>query len=131
MFRGFGVEIVRLLRVNVLPVVAFAAMAVGLKLQLWLDGHERAILPEKLVGLVARMVQVTDEVPMIAEMVGFFAVRENWDRPVPERETLCGLPVALSLMLSVPLRTPLAVGAKITLAVQLWPAPRALSLIHI
>ena len=44
---------------------------------------------------------------------------------MPERETLCGLPVALSLMVRVPVRTPLAVGAKITLAVQLWPGPRA------
>ena len=78
---GFGVAIVMLLKVNVLPVAPFtdgkAVMADGLKLQVWLDGHDRAILPLNPEELVARMVQVTDVVPLIAEMVGFFATTVN------------------------------------------------------
>jgi hypothetical protein len=42
--------------------------------------------------------------------------------PVPERLTVWGLPAALSEMLRVPLRVPLAVGVKTTLIVQLFPA---------
>ena len=42
--------------------------------------------------------------------------------PVPVRVTDCGLPVALSLMATVAVRVPGAVGAKVTLIVQLPPA---------
>ena len=42
--------------------------------------------------------------------------------PVPERLTVCGLPLALSAMLSVAERAPLAEGVKLTLMVQLAPA---------
>ena len=42
--------------------------------------------------------------------------------PVPERLTVWGLPAALSEMLRVPLRVPVAVGVKVTLIVQLAPA---------
>ncbi len=42
--------------------------------------------------------------------------------PVPLRPTVCGLPAALSLMLSVALRVPVAVGVKVTLIEQLAPA---------
>jgi hypothetical protein len=38
--------------------------------------------------------------------------------PVPRRFTLCGTPVALSIMRRVPLRVPFAVGVKITPIVQ-------------
>ena len=38
--------------------------------------------------------------------------------PVPVRETVCGLFAALSVMVSMPLRVPLAVGVKVTLTVQ-------------
>lgn len=43
-------------------------------------------------------------------------------QPVPERGTVCGLPPALSVIVSVPLRAPTAVGANVTLIVQLVPA---------
>jgi hypothetical protein len=43
--------------------------------------------------------------------------------PVPVRLTDCGLPLALSVMVRVPLRTPVVVGVKVTLIVQLAPAP--------
>ena len=42
--------------------------------------------------------------------------------PVPERPTVCGLPLALSAMLSVAARAPLAEGVKVRLRVQLAPA---------
>ena len=38
---------------------------------------------------------------------------------VPERATICGLPLALSVMLTEAERLPLAVGVKVTLIVQL------------
>jgi len=44
--------------------------------------------------------------------------------PVPVRDTLCGLPVALSVMLTLAVRLPVAVGLKVTLIVQFAPAAR-------
>ena len=42
--------------------------------------------------------------------------------PVPEKLTVCGLPLALSVMLTAAVRLPLAAGVKVTLIVQLAPA---------
>ena len=42
--------------------------------------------------------------------------------PVPERLTVCGLALALSVMLTEALRVPEAEGVKVTLIVQLAPA---------
>ena len=42
--------------------------------------------------------------------------------PVPERLTVCGLPVALSVIVTVAVRLPVAAGVKVTLIVQLPPA---------
>ncbi len=39
--------------------------------------------------------------------------------PVPERLTVCGLPLALSVIASVELSAPVVVGVKVTLIVQL------------
>jgi len=44
--------------------------------------------------------------------------------PVPLNETFCGLPAALSVTDSVPVRLPVPVGVNVTLIVQLAPAPR-------
>ncbi len=44
--------------------------------------------------------------------------------PVPESETVCGEPVALSATLRVAVREPVAVGVKITDMVQLEPVAR-------
>ena len=44
--------------------------------------------------------------------------------PVPERATVCGLPVALSVTVIVPGRLPTAVGVNVTLMEQLAPAAR-------
>jgi hypothetical protein len=42
--------------------------------------------------------------------------------PVPVKATVCGLPLALSAIVRVPLRAPAAVGVKVTLIAQLAPA---------
>jgi hypothetical protein len=42
--------------------------------------------------------------------------------PLPVSVTVCGLPEALSVSVSVPVRAPLAVGVNVTLIVQLPPA---------
>ena len=42
--------------------------------------------------------------------------------PVPVREMMCGLPVALSVMVMAPVLVPVAVGVNVTLMVQLAPA---------
>jgi len=42
--------------------------------------------------------------------------------PVPVKVALCGLPLALSETLTVPVRLPMAAGVKVTLIVQLPPA---------
>ena len=52
--KGVGVLTVRPLKVNVLLVPE--TMVVGLKLQVWFDGHVNAILPVKLLALEAVMV---------------------------------------------------------------------------
>ena len=39
--------------------------------------------------------------------------------PLPERLTVCGLPLALSVMLTEAVRLPLAAGVKVTVMVQL------------
>ena len=44
--------------------------------------------------------------------------------PVPVRLAVRGLPVALSVMVTVALRVPAAVGLKVTLMVQLAPTAR-------
>jgi len=45
------------------------------------------------------------------------------DTPVPVKLSVCGLPVALSVMVSEALREPVADGVNVTLIVQLAPAP--------
>lgn len=48
--------------------------------------------------------------------------------PVPVSGTLCGLPVALSAMLILALRVPVAAGVNVTEIVQLAPAASVLGL---
>jgi hypothetical protein len=47
--------------------------------------------------------------------------------PLPDRETVCGLELALSLTLRVPLRVPVVVGVKVTLIVHFAPPARLLT----
>jgi hypothetical protein len=42
--------------------------------------------------------------------------------PVPERATVCGLPAALSVIVTIADRAPVAVGVKVTAIVQVAPA---------
>lgn len=42
--------------------------------------------------------------------------------PVPESATVCGLPVALSVIVTIADRAPAVVGAKVTVIVQFAPA---------
>jgi len=46
--------------------------------------------------------------------------------PIPLSVTFCGLPAALSLMLTAAVRVPLAVGLNVTLILQLAPAANEL-----
>jgi len=84
----------------------------------------RAALPVLLSVLVsAELATPTDWLPNVklpGESLADGAV------PVPERVTVCGLPLALSAMLTEAERPPLAEGVKVTLIVQ--PAPAATEL---
>jgi hypothetical protein len=96
-----------------------AKIELGLKLHVLAEeGHKRVILPLKFVLVSAAMVKVADVLP-ISTGVAVGEVSVKAARPVPVSATLCGLPVALSEMLKVPLRVPVAVGLKVTLTVQL------------
>jgi hypothetical protein len=58
------------------------------------------------------------EVGLVGDKVTVGAV------PVPLTDTLCGLPVALSVMVMAPVQAPVAVGVKVTRMGQLAPAAR-------
>jgi len=100
----------------------------GLKEQLAPPADEQvsAMLPRKELGADALTVKVVESVPIttIADLA--LAEREKSGFPVPVSETLCGLLAASSVTLRLPVRLPLAVGVKVTLAVQLSPALRTL-----
>ena len=80
----------------------------------------KAALPVLLsVTVWAVLVVPTDWLPK-ARLVG-----ERGSKgavPVPERLTVCGLPLALSVMLTEAVKLPLAAGVNVTLMVQLLPA---------
>jgi hypothetical protein len=81
-----------------------------------------------------------NEVPRLFVRVTVFAVLEvptawlpndklagdvvAWAMPTPLSESVCGLLLALSVTVSVPVRAPVAVGVKATLIVQLAPEPK-------
>jgi len=79
-----------------------------------------AALPVLLrVAVCTALVVPTDWLPktrLVGERPSTAAV------PVPERLTVCGLPLALSVTLTEAVRLPLAEGVKVTLMVQLAPA---------
>jgi hypothetical protein len=91
------------------------------------------------VPLTARPVMLRGAVPLLLRVKGILplAIPTGWfpklvlvgarvatgtPPPVPERLTVCGLPVALSVIVSAPTIVPVAVGVKVTLIVQLAPA---------
>ena len=70
----------------------------------------------KLVVLSARL----GKVRLVGDKLTAGAVPD--DAPVPVRLTVCGLPLALSVTLIVPVWVPVAVGVNVTLIVHLPPA---------
>jgi hypothetical protein len=62
----------------------------------------------------------------VAEYVAVAGVNVACASPVPDRDTVCGLFVPLSLIERVPVRGPIWVGVKVTLIVQLFPAAKVL-----
>lgn len=79
-------------------------------------------------GVVSEIVTVCAElyVPGGIENVGVAAAVGVVVVPVPERASVWGLPAALSVRVSEADRSPLAVGVKVTLIVQLCPTPTEL-----
>ena len=122
---GLGVEAERPLSVSVL--LWPANIEVGLKEQVTAVGQDRPMLPEKPLTALALTVKVVEVDPMMVDTVGLLDDREKRASPVPERATPWGLPVALSLMLKVPVLLPLAVGANTTRTEQLWPTGSTLN----
>jgi hypothetical protein len=92
--------------------VASEGAPVQVKLTLWLNPPSPAIVKVYVAACPgATAFEVTE--PEAAASV------KSW--PVPLRATLCGLPIALSEMLMVPVLVPLATGLKVTEIVQLAP----------
>ena len=61
-------------------------------------------------------------------LVGFSVMAGAETVPVPKSATVCGLPVALSLIVTLALRLPVAEGENVTLIVQFAPAANVLGL---
>jgi hypothetical protein len=77
--------------------------------------------------LVKMFVSVTDLVELVEPTAVVLKLRELADSvtgalPVPLRLTVCGLLIALSAKLSVPVAAPVAAGVNVTPTVQLAPA---------
>src|SRR5712691_12342229 len=70
--------------------------------------------------------KLTDWPALTVAVEGAVTVKSQ---PVPVNGTVCGLPAALSVIVSVPVRAPTAVGANVTLIVQFAPAARVAGLI--
>ena len=85
------------------------------KATVWLNPPLGVTLKVKLTGLPA--VVETEFVEADSEKLPVLAVA-----PVPESDTVCGLPEALSAIVSAPVRVPDVVGVKATLIEQFAPA---------
>ena len=105
-------------------------MGLVLKAHVLPEEQARVMAPVKLVDPVASMRKVVWVLPIstgftVTDELG--VMREKAASPIPERATVWGLPVAVSAMLKIPLRVPLAMGEKVTLMLQLCPTARVLS----
>jgi len=78
-----------------------------------------------VTGVVPTFVNVTDFAALVVPTTNVPKLSEVGERnscvPVPVKATVCGLFAASSLKVNVPLRTPITVGVKVTLTVQLLP----------
>ena len=79
-----------------------------------------------VTGVVPTFVNVTDLAALVVPTAAVPKFSEAGERescvPVPVRVTVCGLFAASSLKVNVPLPTPITVGMKVTLTVQLASA---------
>jgi len=92
-----------------IPVMLSAALPVLVRVKAW----------AALVVFTTRLPNTTFAEDRLAPGTGVFT-------PVPLRVACCGLPLASSLTLRVPLRAPTALGVKVTVSVQLPPAAKLL-----
>jgi hypothetical protein len=120
--KGLAVDPERPLTVMVL--LCPAVIDAGLKEQVAPLAHVKLILSVKPVGPEAEIIKVVELVPMVMVTELLSAESENTASPVPDRLTLCGLPVALSVTVNKPVRLPDAVGVNVMLKEQLAPAAR-------
>lgn len=118
-FSGLVVDSLRLLRVSVL--VCPGRIALEEKEHVKLDGHVKVIDPVKELGADTVIGKVVEVAPTVIVEVGADDETVKTATPVPDKATVCGLPLALSAMDKLPLRAPLATGWNTTLAVQLCP----------
>jgi hypothetical protein len=85
------------------------------------------VIPVKPSPAVPVFVRVTARAPLVVVTNWLPNDKELADRvtagatPVPVKAAVCGLPLALSFMVSVPVLVPVAVGVKVTSIVQLAP----------
>jgi hypothetical protein len=120
-------------------------VAMGEKLTLIVQEPPAATLPPQLLvwpklALAAMPVMASAALPVLLRVTGCdpLVVPKFWlpnvrlpgetpateavATPVPVKLTVCELPLALSVIVKVPVRVPAAVGVKVTLIVQLAPA---------
>ena len=99
--------------------------------QVWVCEKSPALLPVMVIPVIVKvvvptLVRVTVLAGLVVPIVTkpkFRLVGESFAIvAIPLSGTFCGLPAALSVMLSADVRVPLAVGLNVTLMVQLAPA---------
>jgi hypothetical protein len=83
--------------------------------------QDRLTLPVNPKDVAEETLKEVESVVLMMDEVAVGADREYATTPVPESETVWGAPPALSAMVRVPLRVPVAVGVKITEIVQFCP----------
>lgn len=100
------------------PPVTFAGFGETLQVDaVGAPAQVKLTLPEKPLAAVAVKLNVAvAPAATVAEAVP--AVTAKPVDPVPVRAIVCGLSLALSTIVSVPVRLPLAVGVKVTLTAQ-------------
>ena len=118
--------------VNVTAMVHMPEAASGVEVeQVVLGSSAKSPLDFKTVmesELVPLLVSVTDRAAAVVPITVLPKVRLEGASvtpgavPVPVRAMVCAPPLALSVMVMTPVRTPLAVGVKVTAIVQVFPA---------
>ena len=111
--------------VNVLvlgTVVEFKAISVGLKLHVPGEQEREMVSVKFKIGRANKlMVNVVEVVPMGRDCVVVGELRVKLGFPVPVREMLEEPVVTLSVIVRLPLRSPVLVGVKVTEKLQLPP----------